>query len=89
MIRSRLLAALILLAAAAEARAQGQRFVFNPAAVGMVPDPDDPARRRLFASARRNGQLVLDNIHLSSEGHRLFATKLIDFMVERGFWTRR
>ena len=63
--------------------------VFNPAAVGIVPDPADPAKRRLFASRRQNGELVLDNVHLSSEGHRLFATRLIDFMVGRGFWTRR
>jgi lysophospholipase L1-like esterase len=63
--------------------------VFNPAAAGIAPDPADPARRRLFASSYRSGQLVLDNVHLSSEGHRLFATKLIDFMVGRGFWTRR
>jgi lysophospholipase L1-like esterase len=63
--------------------------IFNPAAVGIVPDPADPAKRRLFASSRSNGQLVLDNIHLSPAGHRLFADQLIDFMVARGFWRRR
>jgi len=63
--------------------------IFNPAAVGIVPDPADPAKRRLFASSRANGQLLLDNIHLSSAGHRQFADRLIDFMVARGFWRRR
>jgi hypothetical protein len=53
--------------------------VFNPAAVGLVPDPDDPVKRRLFAP---------DEIHLTSEGHALFAEGLIDFMVARGYWTR-
>ena len=62
---------------------------FNPAAVGIVPDPSNAANRRLFASSRVNGQLVLDNVHLSSAGHRLFADRLIDFMVARGFWRRR
>lgn len=62
---------------------------FNPAAVGIGPDPADPARRQLFASSIANGQLVLDNIHLSSAGHRMFADRLIDFMVARGFWRRR
>jgi len=63
--------------------------IFNPAAVGIVPDPADPAKRRLFASSIVNGQLQLDSIHLSSAGHRLFADRLIDFMVARGFWRRR
>ena len=63
--------------------------VFNPAAVGIVPDPADPAKRRLFASSMSGGQLVLDNIHMSSAGHRMFADRLIDFMVGRGFWRRR
>jgi lysophospholipase L1-like esterase len=63
--------------------------IFNPAAVGIVPDPADPAKRRLFASSSVNGQLQLDSIHLSSAGHRLFADRLIDFMVGRGFWRRR
>jgi lysophospholipase L1-like esterase len=63
--------------------------IFNPAAVGIVPDPADPAKRRLFASSIVNGQLQLDNIHMSSAGHRLFADRLIDFMVARGFWRRR
>jgi lysophospholipase L1-like esterase len=62
---------------------------FNPAAVGIVPDPADPAKRRLFASSSANGQIQLDNIHLSSAGHRMFADRLIDFMVARGFWRRR
>jgi len=63
--------------------------IFNPAAVGIVPDPADPAKRRLFASSMANGQLQLDNVHLSPAGHRLFADRLIDFMVGRGFWRRR
>ena len=64
--------------------------IFNPAAVGIVPDPTDPAKRRLFASSLGpGGQLQFDNIHLSSAGHRLFADRLIDFMVGRGFWRRR
>jgi lysophospholipase L1-like esterase len=66
-----------------------QENIFNPAAVGIVPNPSSPANRRLFASSRTNGQLVLDNVHLSSAGHRLFADRLIDFMVARGFWKRR
>jgi lysophospholipase L1-like esterase len=63
--------------------------IFNPAAVGIVPDPADPAKRRLFASSSTNGQIQLDNIHLSSAGHRAFADRLIDFMVGRGLWRRR
>jgi lysophospholipase L1-like esterase len=63
--------------------------VFNPAAVGLVPDPADPTKRRLFASTRQGGTLVFDNVHLSSAGHRLFADRLIDFMIARGFWRRR
>jgi lysophospholipase L1-like esterase len=66
-----------------------QENVFNPAAVGIAPNPGIAANRRLFASSRINGQLVLDNVHLSSAGHRLFADRLIDFMVARGFWKRR
>ncbi len=58
--------------------------IFNPAAVGIAPDLNNPARRRLFASAIVDGQLQQDSVHLSREGHRLFATKLIDFMVQRG-----
>jgi lysophospholipase L1-like esterase len=54
--------------------------VFNPAAVGIVPNRDDPAKRRLFAP---------DELHLTAPGHRLFADRLIDFMVARGFWRRR
>jgi lysophospholipase L1-like esterase len=54
--------------------------VFNPAGVGIVPNPSDPAKRRLFAP---------DQLHLSAPGHRLFADRLIDFMVARGFWRRR
>lgn len=63
--------------------------IFNPAAVGIVPNPADPAKRRLFASTITNNVRVDDNIHLSSAGHRLFADRLIDFMVARGFWRRR
>lgn len=62
--------------------------VYNPAADGIFPDPANAAKRRLFASSIQGTQLVLDNIHLSSDGHALFAEKLIDFMVARGFWTR-
>lgn len=62
---------------------------FNPAAVGIVPDPADPAKRRLFTSTSSNGQFTSDNIHLSSAGHRMFADRLIDFMVARGSWKRR
>jgi lysophospholipase L1-like esterase len=29
-----------------------------------------------------------DQVHLTSEGHALFAEKLIDFMVARGYWIR-
>jgi lysophospholipase L1-like esterase len=58
--------------------------------VGIVPDPTDPAKRRLFASSPgAGGQLQLDNVHLSSAGHHLFADRLIDVMVGRGFWRRR
>jgi lysophospholipase L1-like esterase len=63
--------------------------IYNPAVDGILPDPADPAKRRLFASRMPGGQLVLDNVHLSSAGHALFAEKLIDFMVARGLWTRR
>jgi lysophospholipase L1-like esterase len=66
-----------------------QANIFNPAAVGIAPDLNDPAKRRLFASFIQNGVLKQDPVHLSREGHRLFATKLIDFMVQRGFWSRR
>lgn len=44
---------------------------------------------RFASSLGPGGQLQLDNIHLSSAGHRLFADRLIDFMVGRGFWRRR
>ena len=37
-------------------------------------------RSRLVAAL-----ILLDNIHLGSEGYRLFAKKRIDSMVERGF----
>jgi lysophospholipase L1-like esterase len=53
--------------------------VFNPAAVGIYPDDANPAKERLFAP---------DHVHLTSDGHALFAEKLIDFMVARGYWTR-
>jgi lysophospholipase L1-like esterase len=54
--------------------------IFNPAAVGILPNPHDPAKQRLFAP---------DQVHLTAPGHRLFADRLIDFMAARGFWRRR
>jgi lysophospholipase L1-like esterase len=58
--------------------------IFNPAAYGITPDDSDPLKRRLFAGTAA----APDNVHLSSDGHALFARNLIDFMVARGFWTR-
>jgi lysophospholipase L1-like esterase len=71
---------------ACEGAGVGQN-VFNPAAVGIFPDLQDPAKRRLFSTDVLNGGP--DSIHLSSAGHRVFADRLIDFMVQRGFWRRR
>jgi len=59
--------------------------IFNPAAVGIFPDPAVPKQRKLFTNQKN----VYDYVHLSSAGHALFAEKLIDFMVARGFWKRK
>jgi lysophospholipase L1-like esterase len=58
--------------------------IFNPAAYGIAPDDTNPQKRRLFAGSAA----APDNVHLSSDGHALFARSLIDFMVALGFWTR-